>query len=236
MGVWNRRFFDLYAEDEYLLLSGIQHFAFCKRQWGLAYIELQWAENVRTVEGHLIHERAHDVTSSEHRGDVIMSRAMPIASRVLGISGECDVVEFHKEPAERDDAVFIPVYDGVYSVVPVEYKRGAPKSDETDALQLCAQGMCLEEMLSCSIRAGYLYYAETRRRQRIDFTEALRERVKRMFDEMHDLYRRGVTPRGRRTKSCNACSLRELCLPMLEKKSDVKSYIDLEIGCGEAET
>ena len=224
----------MYAEDEYLQLSGIQHYAFCKRQWGLAYIEQQWQENVRTVEGHLVHERAHDV-STEHRGDVITSRAMPVSSRALGISGECDVVEFHKETAQRDDAVFLPAYGGIYSVVPVEYKRGSPKQNEVDALQLCAQALCLEEMLSCRIDAGYLFYAQTRRRQRIEFTDELRGEVKRIFQEMHELYRRGVTPRGRRTKSCNACSLRDLCLPALEKKRDVGRYIDGEIGREEAE-
>ena len=86
----------MYSEEEYLQLSGIQHFAFCRRQWALAYIELQWSENVRTVEGKLLHEKAHDVTSEEKRGDVIISRAMPIHSRELGISGECDIVEFHR--------------------------------------------------------------------------------------------------------------------------------------------
>ena len=86
----------MYEEDEFLQLSGIQHFSFCRRQWALAYIELQWNENVRTVEGHLLHERAHDRTIAEKRGDIIVSRAMPVHSRELGISGECDVVEFHR--------------------------------------------------------------------------------------------------------------------------------------------
>ncbi len=225
----------VFPEDEYLKLSGIQHYAFCKRQWGLIHIEQQWAENLRTVEGHLVHERAHDV-SVEHRGDVITSRAMTVASRELGVSGECDVVEFHKETSERDDAVFIHAYGGIYSIVPVEYKRGSPKINEVDALQLCAQAMCLEEMMSCRIGAGYIYYAETRRRQRIGFTDELCGEVRRIFGEMHDYYRRGVTPRGKRTKSCNACSLSDLCLPALEKKRDVGSYIDGAIEEGETET
>lgn len=221
-----------FSEDEYVMLSGIQHYAFCKRQWGLIHLEQQWAENLRTVEGHLVHERAHE-SSVEHRGDVITSRAMMVSSRELGVSGECDIVEFHKEATESDDAVFIPAYGGIYSVVPVEYKRGSPKINEVDALQLCAQAMCLEEMMSCHIGAGYIYYAEPRRRQYIEFTDGLRDEVRRILGEMHDFYRRGVTPRGKRTKSCNACSLSDLCLPSLEKKRGVGSYIDGAIGEGE---
>lgn len=223
----------MYTEDEYLQLSGIQHYAFCKRQWGLTYIEQQWDENVRTVEGHLVHERAHDASIVERRGDIITSRAMPISSSALGVSGECDVVEFHREATESDEAVLIPAYGGIYRIVPIEYKRGSPKSNDVDALQLCAQAMCLEEMLSCKVGSGYLFYAETRRRQQVDFTNELRGNVIHTFFEMHDYYRRGVTPRSKRTRSCNACSLRDLCLPVLEKKRDVCSYIDNEIGYGD---
>lgn len=225
----------MYYEDEYLLLSGIQHYAFCKRQWGLIHIELQWSENLRTVEGRLVHERAHDAAIVERRGDLITSRAMPVSSRALGISGECDVVEFHREERESDRSVYIPAYGGIYSVVPVEYKRGAPKSDDIDALQLCAQAMCLEEMLSCRIPAGYIFYAETRRRQQVDFTDGLRTAVGETVSEMHDYFRRGLTPRSKRTKACNACSLRDLCLPALEKKRTAGGYIDGAINGGDGE-
>ena len=86
----------MYEEEDILQLSGIQHFVFCKRQWALAYIEMQWQENVRTVEGKLLHEKAHDPSIKEKRGDTLIVRAMPIHSRRLGVSGECDVVEFHR--------------------------------------------------------------------------------------------------------------------------------------------
>ena len=86
----------MYEEEDILQLSGIQHFVFCKRQWALAYIEMQWQENVRTVEGKLLHEKAHDPSIKEKRGDALIVRAMPIHSRRLGVSGECDVVEFHR--------------------------------------------------------------------------------------------------------------------------------------------
>ncbi len=133
----------MYEENEFLQLSGIQHFAFCRRQWALAYIEMQWQENVRTVEGRLLHEKAHDTTSREKRGDLLISRGMPIHSRTLGISGECDVVEFHRE----EDGITLQGYEGTYKVVPVEYKKGKPKQGNADILQLTAQAMCLEEML-----------------------------------------------------------------------------------------
>ena len=147
----------MYNEEDYLQLSGIQHFAFCRRQWALAYIELQWSENERTVDGKLLHEKAHDVTSEEKRGDLIISRAMPIHSRELGISGECDIVEFHR----GETGITLTGREGKYEVVPIEYKRGRPKQNDVDILQLAAQAMCLEEMLCCDIPYGFLYYGCT---------------------------------------------------------------------------
>lgn len=212
----------MYNEEEYLQLSGIQHFAFCRRQWALAYIELQWSENVRTVEGKLLHEKAHDVTSEEKRGDLIISRAMPIHSRELGISGECDIVEFHR----KETGITLSGRDGKYEVVPIEYKRGRPKQDDVDILQLTAQAMCLEEMLCCEIPYGYLYYGETRHRSKVIFEESVRKKVRDSFQEMHQYYERRYTPRVKRTKSCNACSLKDICLPVLGVGKLATSYID----------
>ncbi len=211
----------MYQEDEFLQLSGIQHYAFCRRQWGLAHIELQWCENVRTVEGHLMHRRAHDGEIVERRGDLIVSRAMPVQSKELGISGECDVVEFHK----ASDGVYIPRYDGYYHVLPVEYKKGRPKEDEIDILQLAAQTMCLEEMLCCQIDEGFLYYGETKHRLRVSITKELRAKVRTIVAEMHQYYEKGATPKGKRTKACNACSLKDICLPVLMKVRSVHQYI-----------
>lgn len=212
----------MYEEEEYLQLSGIQHFAFCRRQWALAYIELQWAENVRTVEGRLLHEKAHDVTSREKRGELIISRAMPVSSRELGISGECDIVEFYR----CGDGISLWGYDGKYQVVPVEYKRGAPKQNHVDILQLAAQAMCLEEMLCCEIPYGYLFYGKTRHREKVELTEAVRDEVKSMFLEMHRYFSRKYTPKVKWSKSCNACSLRDICLPVLGKEKSVRKYVE----------
>lgn len=167
----------MYEEDEFLQLSGIQHFAFCRRQWGLAYIELQWQENVRTVEGKLMHERAHDASIAEKRGDLVISRAMPVKSRELGISGECDVVEFHR----CEEGIPLAGREGLYQVIPVEYKRGSPKVTDVDMLQLTAQVLCLEEMLCCHISFGYLYYGETKHRKKIEISEELRQKQSGCF-------------------------------------------------------
>ncbi|MGI6623617.1 MAG: CRISPR-associated protein Cas4 [Acetivibrionales bacterium] len=216
----------LYNEDDYLQLSGIQHFAFCKRQWALAYIELQWVDNLRTVEGELLHKHAHDGLQFEKRGELIISRGMPIHSATLGVSGECDVVEFR-----RDDKG-VPLFgrDGLYTVTPIEYKKGKPKKDDIDILQLTAQAMCLEEMLCCQIEYGYIYYGETKHRVAVQFSEELREKVERLFNEMHQMFERKYTPKVKRTKSCNACSLKDICLPALNKRISVKDYVSQHIN------
>ncbi len=217
----SRRYMTLYEEDDFLQLSGIQHFAFCRRQWALAYIELQWKENVRTVEGRLLHERAHDGSISEKRGDLIVSRAMPVHSRELGISGECDVVEFIR----TEYGISLAGRTGLYSVVPIEYKKGKPKENEVDILQLTAQAMCLEEMMCCDIPIGYLYYGETRHRVRIDISDELKEKTRKIFLEMHQYYEKKYTPKVKRSKSCNACSLNEICLPVLNGRKLVSEYV-----------
>lgn len=220
----------MYNEEDFLQLSGIQHFAFCRRQWALAYIEMQWQENVRTVEGRLLHEKAHDTTSREKRGDLLISRGMPIHSRTLGISGECDVVEFHRE----EDGITLQGYEGTYKVVPVEYKKGKPKQGNADILQLTAQAMCLEEMLCCDIPFGYLYYGEIRRREKIEFSKEIRKEVCEMFREMHGYFSRQYTPKVRWSKSCNACSLKDICLPVLGKNKSVKNYLDEHLNEGKS--
>jgi CRISPR-associated exonuclease Cas4 len=146
---------------------------------------------------------------------------MQISSAELGVSGECDVVEFHRSA----DGIQISGMDGTYQVIPVEYKRGKPKADECDALQLCAQAMCLEEMLCTDVPKGALFYGESRRREEVIFTPALRDQVRSYLAEMHQYYERGYTPKVKATKSCNACSLKDLCLPRLMKTRKVSEYI-----------
>jgi CRISPR-associated exonuclease Cas4 len=212
----------MYREEDYIALSGIQHFAFCRRQWALIHIEQQWEENLRTVEGNLLHKNAHDSSSSEKRGDIIISRGMPVHSSVHGLSGECDVVEFHRNEL---DGITLYGRTGRYLPIPIEYKHGKPKENDIDILQLTAQAICLEEMLCCEIKTGYIFYEEIRRRIIVEFTEELRNRAEELFEEMHQMYRRRYTPKVKRTKACNACSLKNLCLPILNKSRSVKDYI-----------
>lgn len=211
-----------YREEDYLLLSGIQHFSFCRRQWALIHIEQQWQENLRTIEGQIVHEKAHDGYSSEKRKDVIISRGMPVFSKTLGINGVCDIVEFHKSA----DGAKIFGREGLYRPSPVEYKRGKPKDGDYDALQLCAQAMCLEEMLLCDIPKGFMFYAEINRRQEIALSNALREKVKSITNEMHLIYNRRYTPKVKPSNSCKACSLSNICIPKLNKSLSVSKYIN----------
>lgn len=214
-----------YKEEDYLMLSGIQHFAFCRRQWALIHIEQQWAENEHTITGELFHKRAHDTYFAEKREQVIISRGLPVHSRTMGVSGVCDIVEFR----ESEQGIEIFGKKGLYKVYPVEYKKGSPKDTEIDILQLTAQAMCLEEMLACQIEEGAVYYGETRHREKVAFTETLREQVKSSFLEMHQLYDKKYTPRVKWSKSCNACSLRDICVPKLGKAESVLDYIEKQL-------
>lgn len=210
-----------YREEDYLLLSGLQHFAFCRRQWALIHLEQQWQENLCTVDGDLFHHRAHDEQQRERRGDTLILRGLPVASSTLGISGTCDVVEFHVDP----NGISLHEEEGLWQPFPVEYKRGSPKVHQADELQLCAQVMCLEEMLCCAISEGALFYGETRRRVVVTFTDDLRQQVRTLLAEMHQLYHRGYTPKVKPTKGCNACSLKELCLPTLMREKHAGAYL-----------
>ncbi|MCD7753794.1 MAG: CRISPR-associated protein Cas4 [Clostridiales bacterium] len=214
-----------FDEDDYLPLSGIQHFVFCRRQWALIHLEQQWAENLRTTEGELLHKNAHDAGQRTLRGDLLTVRAMRVHSARLGLSGECDVVEFRRSP----NGVPLSGEKGLWLPYPVEYKRGRAKPTACDEAQLCAQAMCLEEMLCCSVPEGALFYGQPRRRQEVTFTRSLRTLVEDAAREMHQLFQRGYTPKSKPTKGCNACSLKDLCLPRLAKAPSVADYLRGEL-------
>ena len=210
-----------FKEEDWLQLSGLQHFAFCRRQWALIHIEDQWAENYRTVDGQLMHEHVHDQQFRESRGDHLIVRGLAIHSAELGVSGQCDAVEFHKV----SDGIPLQNREGLWLPYPVEYKRGKPKAHNADELQLCAQAMCLEEMLCCAVPEGALYYGEPRRRTVVTFAPELREQVRTSLSEMHELYKRHYTPKVKPTKACSACSLKDLCLPKLMGRKQVADYL-----------
>lgn len=211
-----------YKEEEYLMLSGIQHFEFCRRQWALIHIEQEWDENIWTIEGHQLHEKVDDASIREKRGSTLYIRALPVHSSRLGINGICDMVEFTRD----DNGVSIYGELGLYIPKPIEYKRGKPKRHEADILQLTAQVICLEEMLCVEINEAALFYHEIKRRENIIITDDLRNKVKYISEEMHEYYRKRYTPRVKTGKHCTSCSLRHICLPQLLERETVTTYMN----------
>lgn len=190
----------MYSEDDLLPLSGLQHLSFCERQWALIHLEQTWAENRLTVEGRHLHEKVHEA-EQETRGDVRIVRGLRIRSYRLGLSGQADTVEFHKEP------------DGTERAFPVEYKRGRPKPTRCDEVQVCAQALCLEEMLGLTVEAGAIFYGQPRRRLDVVFDSALRAETEALAERMHALYTAGETPPASYLPRCDNCSLHDACLP-----------------------
>ncbi len=213
----------MYAEEDYLQISGIQHFVFCRRQWALIHIEQQWKDNLLTAEGEVEHRRVHDENVRDSRNGVITMRGLKVFSKFLGVSGECDAVEF----LPSEDGISLNGREGLWNVMPVEYKHGASKFDDCDRLQVTLQAMCLEEMFSIEINDACIFYFKTRRRERIKITDELRNRAVSFINEMHLYMSRGYTPRVKPGKYCKSCSLKEICLPELLKKSESASkYIE----------
>lgn len=213
---------DANPEEDYLMLSGIQHYQFCKRQWALIHIEQQWEENVGTIEGQHLHRKADQPFVREKRGDKLTVRALPVKSEELKITGICDVVEFIQD----EDGVEISEAEGRYKACPVEYKRGKPKKNDADILQLAAQAICLEEMLLCSVPVGYMFYNEIKRRVEVPLTTELKDKVRGIVAQMWDYYGRRHTPRVKAGSFCQSCSLKSVCLPEVLQKRSVRSYIE----------
>jgi CRISPR-associated exonuclease Cas4 len=180
--------------DDALPLSGLQHLAFCPRQWALIHLEQAWAENRLTAEGRLLHERA-DLPGQSRRHHLRTVRGLMLESRRLRLTGRADVVEFRPEP------------------FPVEYKRGKRKPTDCDLVQLCAQCLCLEEMLDVTVARGAIFYGEPRRRIDVEFTPELRTRTESLAATMHRLYAAQQTPAAQPGKHCDRCSLTNICLP-----------------------
>lgn len=217
----------MYSEDVLLMLSGIQHIAFCERQYALAYIEMQWCENALTVEGHHLHEKVDDPFEAESRGNTALIRALPLVSLRLGFSGIADVVELTRTGDEDNDGVHVSGRVGKWLPVPVEYKRGKPKPDHCDEVQLCAQAMCLEEMYKITISKGFLYYGQTRHRHNVEFTVKLRDSVDDYSQRMHELFSKGITPPPVYKSQCRSCSLKDICLPKnLNNTYTIEQYLN----------
>lgn len=209
-------------EDDYLMLSGIQHFYFCKRQWGLIHINQQWQENEYTIEGQFIHTKVDNPLLKEKRKDIFISRAMHVFSKELGLVGILDAVEFHKD----SQGIQVNHKRGKWKPYIVEYKRGKPKKDNRDIIQLVAEVICLEETLGCKIDKSYLYYHSTNNKQEIEITKSLRAEVISYAKQMHIFYSTGKLPKAEYFRNCQTCSLVDVCMPRLSKKSkNTSNYI-----------
>jgi CRISPR-associated exonuclease Cas4 len=208
----------MYSLEDLIQLSALQHMVFCERQCALIHIEQTWTESGRTAEGRIMHERVHD-ESRESRGDVRIDYGVALRSLRLGLIGKADVVEFHRKP------------DGTWLPFPVEYKRGKPKADDCDKVQLCAQAICLEEMLGVTIPEGAIFYGQTRHRLDVVFDEDLRRKTEETARKAHDLVASGRTPPPVYEKRCKSCSLIAECLPKtIQKRRSVKSYLTRILG------
>ena len=212
-----------YKEENYLMLSGIQHFYYCKRQWCLIHVEQQWADNQWTAEGHLVHEKVDNPYLKEKRKNVFISRAMPVSSSSLGFSGTLDVVEFTRDD---ENGVEVSGKKGKWAPQVVEFKRGKNKKDLRDIVQLVAQVICLEEKFKIDIPTSYLYYNQTNDKVEIEITKSLRKEVQNLAEEMHYLFEKGITLGPEYCKCDKGCSLADISMPSLSKRrKKVASYL-----------
>ncbi len=221
-------------DDVTVMLSALQHYMFCPRQCALIHIEGVWSENYLTASGRTIHERV-DRRGGETRGDLHQATALRLVSKRLGLTGVADMVEFHRAEKAGDEkgvvvAVALPGLSGLWSPSPVEYKRGAPKSHRADEVQLCAQALCLEEMLGVAVPSGALFYGETRRRMDVVFDAELRDLTERIAKETRELMILGITPKATQEKRCKACSLIDVCRPDKMSGKSVRKWMARELA------
>lgn len=212
----------MYTEDDYLMISGLQHYYFCKRQWGLIHISQAWADNGLTSAGNILHEKADNPFITETRKNVFISRAMAVSSKTLGFSGILDVVEFK----QNENGIAIPGREGKWLPNIVEYKHGKPKKNKCDLMQLTAQVICLEEMLGCSIKSADLFYAATNSRYTVAMEQPLRQELILLAEELHTMFKSAIIPKAETNHNCKKSSLYDICMPKITKKQlNIDHYI-----------
>ena len=214
----------IHNEDDMLMLSGIQHYMFCPRQWALIHIEQQWNENRLTAEGRLLHANVDNPIYRQKNGNTITLRSIHIASKKLGLYGITDAVELTSSDTPKN-SITHNEYPGYWHLFPIEYKHGHIKPDERDEVQLAAQVMCFEEMYNITINHGALYYGETKHREIITITDSLRSLTEKCAIEMHNIFNSGETPKAINKTCCKNCSLFDLCMPKLKECIDVSNYL-----------
>jgi CRISPR-associated exonuclease Cas4 len=210
----------MFSDEDLLPISGLQHLVFCERQWALIHMEMEWDENVLTVEGKQLHEYVHEQGTNVRSG-VRMVRGLRLRSLTLGLYGVADLVEFHP----HDEGALLHGFPGRWLPYPVEYKRGRKRYDIADEVQLCAQALCLEEMLNIAVTKGAIFYGQPRRRSEIDLTAGLREEVTRLCTRARELYDSRKLPPPRVGRHCSNCSLENVCMPNLAAKDTSVKYV-----------
>lgn len=218
----------MFTEDDFFQISALQHYVYCPRQCALIHVEDVWKGNVFTVRGDILHEKV-DTDTYESRGTIKTVRGLKIHSFRLGISGRCDVVEFHEKrfpstlvkPEEKETFT-----SGEGAVVPVEFKAGKPKDDISDKVQLCAQALCLEEMLNTSVTRGAFFYAKIRRRVQVEIDEELRKQTEEIISNVREIIANKRTPTAEYSAKCRSCSLEPVCLPKAMSDRKLKRYLD----------
>jgi CRISPR-associated exonuclease Cas4 len=218
----------MYTEEDLLPLSGLQHLAFCERRWALVHLEQQWEENLFTAEGKLLHEKAHSA-EVESRPEVLVRRTLPLRSFRLGLSGQTDIVEFFP-CAEGEPGVSMPRRKGLWKPYPIEYKRTRDQHGSTAyRIQLCAQALCLEEMLQVPVPSGAVFDGKAKRREVVIFDESLRREVETLAALMHRILQSGETPRATYSKKCEGCSMKPVCLPAVVEAVSASRYLSRAI-------
>ncbi len=227
-----------YSEDDLLPISALQHLLFCERQCALIHIERVWVENRFTAEGQILHRKAH-TGKPQTRDGVRITRGLPLSSLTLGLIGQADVIEWRPPPevsdrqADRSLAGWLRerATAGLrgWSITPVEYKRGRPKRNDCDRVQLCAQALCLEEMLDVEIAGGQLFYGEKRRRVDVVFDAPLRSTTQQAAQRLHELFESGITPPAVREKKCDTCSLLPVCLPDAMSRASASRFFERQL-------
>lgn len=221
-------------DDDLVMISALQHYLFCPRQCALIHAEAQWSDNYLTAAGKALHARV-DSFAHESRHDIHVATTLRLASHTLGLTGVADLVEFHRVEGACDAAgvkraAQLPGHAGWWRPLPVEYKHGRPKARQADEVQLCAQAICLEEMLGVTIDRGALFYGETRRRTEVVFDGALRNLVKTTVESVREIVRSGISPAPAETKGCEACSMKDLCRPeKMQPRDSVRRWIQNRI-------
>ncbi len=223
----------MYSDDDMIMISALQHYAFCPRQCALIHLEQVWSENYLTASGQALHSHV-DANNHETRRDIHKATSVRLASGKYGICGITDMLEYHKQDSNKNEygevnAVKLKGLFDYWRPFPVEYKHGKPKEHDADRIQLCAQALCLEEMLSVTIREGALFYAKTRRREDVVFDNDLREKTISIINSIRLMIENRITPAPEFDSKCNSCSLIAECKPSIVRKGCVKEWLNKEI-------